>query len=92
MVSCTSIPQNDEETFDHLLKSGKSQAHVVKLLSSRVNFAKSCSAARLATRSYTRIEVFLITRWVAEHCVAEHYVRILVFTISRSSTLLRNAT
>ena len=59
-MSCTPIPQNDEETFDHLLKSEKSQTHVVKLLSSRVNFAKPCSDARLATRSYARIEFISI--------------------------------
>ena len=70
-MSCTPIPQNDEETFDHLLKSGKSQAHVVKLLSSHVNFTKSWSDARLATPSYARIELFSIH---ALRCGALRYV------------------
>ena len=71
MVSCTAILQNDEEMFDHLLKSEKSQAHLAKLLS-RVNFAKSCSDARLATHSYARIELFSIhaLRCKVLHCGA----------------------
>ena len=59
-MSCTPIPENDEETFDHLLKSEKSQDHMVKLLSSHVNFAKSSSDVRLVMRSYATIELFSI--------------------------------
>ena len=85
-MSCIPIPQND------LLKSGKSQAHMVKLLSSRVKFAKSSSDARLATCSYARIELISIhaLRCGALRCGALH-VRTRFGVHNFAYVLLRNA-